>query len=336
MNHWIANIEFENPWFFLLLGLVPFIMYWRLYRTSRKAYYFPLPSLRGVSAIRSFRQHLYTALPWIRLLIFVLLVVGLTRPRLALKEEQVKAEGIDIMMIIDLSSSMLSRDFTPNRLEASKEVATRFISNRPYDRIGLTVFSGEAFTLCPLTPDHQVLGNLIGDIQAGILTDGTALGNGLSAAVNRLIDSDAISKVAILLTDGVNNRGYIEPATAIEIAREFGVKVYTIGVGTNGLAQSPVGKNRSGDYYYDYVQVNIDEALLREIARETGGKYYRATNEAELQQVYDEIDALEKTEIELNVFKRYSDEFDKLIWLAFLLLLAEVVLRLTIVKTLPS
>ena len=335
MNNWNGHIEFQHPWFFLLFALLPFLAYWHFFRLPGRVFHFPLPSLEGIRPQKSVRYYIYRSLPWVRLIAFSLMILALARPRLALQEEQVKAEGIDIMMILDLSSSMLSRDFTPNRLEASKVVATSFIRERLYDRIGLTVFSGEAFTLCPVTADHQILENLIGDIQAGILTDGTAIGNGLAAGVNRLVDSEAKSKVAILLTDGVNNRGYIDPGMAIQIAKEFEVKVYTIGVGTNGLAQSPVGKNRNGDYFYDYVQVNIDEALLREIARETGGKYYRATNESELQAVYDEIDALEKTEIELNVFKRYSDEFGNLIWLAFALLLAELMLRLTIVKTLP-
>jgi len=328
-------MEFEDPWYFLLLGLIPLMLFWKYFRSGNYEFFFPVPSLEGVKASGP-KIWLHRLLPYLRMIALILLIIALARPRLALKEEVVKAEGIDIMMIIDLSSSMLSRDFSPNRLEASKKVATDFIDNREYDRIGLTVFSGEAFTLCPLTSDHNVLTGMIDEIQAGILLDGTAIGNGLSAAVNRLKDADSESKVAILLTDGVNNKGYIEPSTAIEIAKEFGVKVYTIGVGTNGLAQSPVGKNRRGEYHYDYVRVNIDEALLRDIARETGAVYYRATNEEELKKVYEEIDSLEKTEIELNVFKRYSDEF---FWFAFaglLLILLELALRLTILRIMPT
>lgn len=335
MINWFQQIEFEHPWFFLLLGLIPLVFYWKQRRSAIYEYFFPLPSLAGIPATRSFRVWLYHLLPILRMLSYAALVVALSNPRLALKEEEVKAEGIDIMMILDLSSSMLARDFNPDRLEVSKRVAGEFIQNRPYDRIGLTVFSGEAFTLCPLTSDHKVLEELIIDIQAGILDDGTAIGNGLSAAVNRLKDSDSKSKVAILLTDGVNNRGYIEPSTAIQIAKEFDIRVYTIGVGTNGLAQTPVGKNRQGGYYYDYVRVNIDEQLLKEIARETGGVYFRATNEEELKQVYDSIDKLEKTEIEFNVFKRYSEEFIWFVWFGFAVFLIEILLRMTVLKTMP-
>lgn len=334
MIDWLQNIEFQHPWFFLLLGIIPLMLFWKRFRASNYEFYFPVPNLTGVK-ISGIRVVLYKILPYLRILALIFLITAMARPRQALKEEVVKAEGIDIMMILDLSSSMLSRDFEPNRLEASKRVARDFIDNRQYDRIGLSVFSGEAFTLCPLTSDHDVLKGLLEEIQAGILKDGTAIGNGLSAAINRLKDSESESQVAILLTDGVNNQGYIEPSTAMEIAREFGVKVYTIGMGTNGLAQSPVGKNRRGEYFYDYVRVNIDEALLREIARETGGVYYRATNEEELKKVYEEIDALEKTEIELNVFKRYNEEFSFFVVIGFLLILLEILLRLTILRTMP-
>jgi len=335
MISWFQNIEFEHPWFLVLLGIIPILMVWQYRYSSRRIFYFPLPTVNGITTTQGLRTLLFRSLPYLRYLILILFILAIARPRLALKEEVVNAEGIDIMMIVDLSSSMLSKDFSPNRLESSKKVAVDFISNREYDRIGLTVFSGEAFTLCPLTSDHEVLNGLIGEIQAGILTDGTAIGNGLSAAINRLKDSDAKSKVAILLTDGVNNKGYIDPELAIEIASEFGVKVYTIGVGTNGLAQSPVGKNRRGEFIYDYVRVNIDENLLRKIARDTGGLYFRAKDENELRQVYDEIDALEKTEIELNVFKRYSEEFEWLVFIGLGLFIFELFLRITILKTLP-
>jgi len=333
--NWWQNIEFEQAWFLLLLGLIPLLVYWKHFHGRRYEYHFPLPNIEGIRGRWTVNTRIYQALPYIRMIALAAFIIAMARPKLALKEEVVKADGIDIMMVLDLSSSMLSRDFKPNRLEASKLVAKDFISNRPYDRIGLSVFSGEAFTLCPLTGDHEVLNQMIDEVQAGILLDGTAIGNGLSAAVNRLKDADTESKVAILLTDGVNNRGYIEPATAIRIASEFGVRVYTIGVGTNGLAQSPVGKNRQGEYYDDYVRVNIDEALLREIARETGGQYYRAKNEEELKAVYDEIDKLEKTEIEINVFKRYSDEFAWFVWTGMILFFMEILLRWTLLKTMP-
>lgn len=336
MIGWLQNIEFEHPWFFLLLGVIPLLLIWQFRFAEKKRFYFPVPTVQGFKGGKGWRIWLYHALPYVRYLVLILLIIALARPRLALKEEVVRAEGIDIMMILDLSSSMLSKDFKPNRLEASKKVAKDFITNREYDRIGLTVFSGEAFTLCPLTSDHEILNGLIDQIEAGVLVDGTAIGNGLSAAVNRLKDAETKSKVAILLTDGVNNKGYIDPELAIQIASEFGVKVYTIGVGSNGLAQSPVGKNRRGEYIYDYVRVNIDETLLRQIARETGGQYFRATDENELREVYDEIDQLEKTEIEFNVFKRYSEEFDRFVWLALGLFVLALLLRLTVLKSLPG
>jgi Ca-activated chloride channel family protein len=336
MIDWIQNIEFEHPWFLLIIGIIPVLILGRIKWTSRRQYDFPVPTLKGIGSYKTFRYHLNLFLPYLRYLALILFIIALARPRLPLKEETVNAEGIDIMMVLDLSSSMLSRDFKPNRLEASKKVASEFILNRTYDRIGLTVFSAESFTMCPLTGDHEVLIDMMDDVEAGILEDGTAIGNGLSTAVNRLKDSDSKSRVAILLTDGVNNRGYIDPELAIQIAREFNIKVYTIGVGTNGLAQSPIGKNLRGDYIYDYVRVNIDENLLREIARETGGLYFRAKDETELQQVYNEIDALEKTKVELNVFKRYSEEFEWFVLFGFGLFLLEILLRFTILKTMPA
>jgi len=336
MINWIQQLEFEHPWFLLLLGLLPLMLFWKYKKAKAYEFFFPIPSIGGLTSTKSIKSNIYLLLPYLRVLALLFLIVAMARPRLALKEEVVKAEGIDIMLILDLSSSMLSKDFNPNRLEASKKVAKEFVAAREYDRIGLSVFSGEAFTLCPLTSDHKVLNALLDDIQAGILTDGTAIGNGLSAAINRLKDTESKSKVAILLTDGVNNRGYIDPETASQIAVEFGIKVYTIGVGTNGLAQSPVGKNRRGDYYYDYVRVNIDEQLLRMIANQSGGKYFRATNETELKDIYDEIDQLEKTKIEQNVFKRYNDEFEWLVWIGLGILLLELLLGLTFLKTMPG
>lgn len=336
MINWIQQLEFEHPWFLLLLGLLPLMLFWKHKKAKTFEFFFPVPSIEGISSTKTIKSSIYSLLPYLRVLALLFLIVAMARPRLALKEEVVKAEGIDIMLILDLSSSMLSKDFSPNRLEASKKVAKEFVAAREYDRIGLSVFSGEAFTLCPLTSDHNVLNALLDDIQAGILTDGTAIGNGLSAAINRLKDTESKSKVAILLTDGVNNRGYIDPETASQIAVEFGIKVYTIGVGTNGLAQSPVGKNRMGDFYYDYVRVNIDEQLLRMIAKESGGKYFRATNETELKDIYDEIDQLEKTKIEQNVFKRYNDEFEWLVWIGLGILLLELLLSFTLLKTMPG
>jgi len=230
---------------------------------------------------------------------------------------------------------MLAQDFKPDRLEVSKRVASEFVDKRQYDRVGLVVFAGESFTQCPITTDHRVVKDFMSNLSCGLLEDGTAIGMGLASAVNRLKTSEAKSKVVILLTDGVNNAGYIKPNTAADIAKEFDVKVYTIGVGSMGQALSPVSRRSDGRYIFGMARVEIDETLLREIAQMTGGRYYRATTEQSLEAIYAEIDQLEKTEIDVTVFKRYSEEFGRfMIWgMGFLLL--ELVLRFTVLKTLP-
>lgn len=268
----------------------------------------------------------------LRLLSLSLLIVAMARPQLTLTEEKVEAEGIDIMLAIDLSSSMLSRDFQPDRISVSKMVAKEFVEKRPYDRLGLAVFSGEAFTQCPLTTDHLILTDFLESIQVGMLTDGTAIGMGLATAVNRIKNSESKSKVVILLTDGVNNQGYIDPITAAQIAKEYGVSVYTIGVGTEGMALSPVNRRLNGQYSFGMAKVEIDEALLEEISKLTGGKYYRAIDRESLEQIYEEINELEKTKIEVNVFKRYKEEFRRFLIFGLLLLLVEIVLRNTVLK----
>jgi Ca-activated chloride channel family protein len=263
------------------------------------------------------------------------LIVALARPQLTLKEEQIKAEGIDIMLAMDLSSSMLAQDFKPDRLTVSKVVASDFVDKREYDRIGLSVFAGESFTQCPLTTDHRVVKDFLGGLTCGILDDGTAIGMGLASAVNRLKDSEAKSKVVILLTDGVNNSGYIKPLTAAEIAREIGVRVYTIGVGSIGEAVSPISRRSNGTYVFGIARVEIDEALLAEIAQMTGGKYFRATTAEGLEEIYREIDRLEKTEMDIKVMRRYSEEFRFFLWLGLGLLFFELLLRFTLLRTIP-
>jgi Ca-activated chloride channel family protein len=229
----------------------------------------------------------------------------------------------------------LAQDFKPDRLEASKNVAIEFIGKRQYDRIGLAVFAGEAFTQCPLTTDHRVLIDFVEGLRCGILEDGTAIGMGLATAVNRIKDSQAKSKVIILLTDGVNNSGYVKPLTAAEIAKEFGVKVYTIGVGQEGEALTPISRRSDGRYVFGLARVEIDEELLRQIASLTGGKYFRATTARSLEAIYDEIDRLEKTEIEVTSVKRYSEEFYRFVWLAIFLLGLELLLRYAVLRTIP-
>jgi Ca-activated chloride channel family protein len=244
--------------------------------------------------------------------------LALARPQLTLKEEEVNAEGIDIIISMDTSSSMLNRDFRPNRIEASKKMAAEFVTKRKYDRIGLVVFAAEAFTQCPLTTDHAVIRSFISSLQCGMLEDGTAIGMGLASAVNRLKESEAKSKIIILLTDGLNSEGYINPDTAADIAKEFGIKIYTIGIGRAGRFKN-----------------SIDEPLLNAIAQKTGGLYYRAQSEAALSQIYDQIDQLEKTKVEINTFKRYSEEFRRFLTWGLIFLGLEYLLKYTLLKTFP-
>ena len=294
-----------------------------------------MPTLEVAAGLKSWKADFLKLLPLLRALAFVSLVVALARPQLTLKEESIKAEGIDIFLAIDLSSSMLAQDFNPDRLEVCKRVAIEFVEKRQYDRIGLAVFSGEAFTQCPLTTDHRVLVDFIERLRCGILEDGTAIGMGLATAVNRIKDSPGKSKVVILLTDGVNNAGYVKPLTAAEIAKEFGVKVYTIGVGQEGHAVSPISRRSDGSYVMGMAQVEIDEELLQQISEMTGGKYFRATTARSLEKIYDEIDRLEKTEVEMTSVKRYSEEFYRFVWLAVFILLVEIILRYIALRSIP-
>jgi len=335
MDSLFPNIEFVHPWILLLLLLIPCIWFWQYVKNKRTDTFFTLPSLEPIMEVKTLRSSIAPWMPALRALSYAFLVIALARPQLALKEEEVKAEGIDIMLIMDLSSSMLAQDFKPDRLEVSKEVAKEFVDKRTYDRLGLVVFAGESFTQCPLTTDHRVVKDFLSELSCGLLEDGTAIGMGLASAVNRLKESEAESKVVILLTDGVNNAGYIAPNTAAEIAEEFDIKVYTIGVGSIGQALSPVSRRSDGRYIFGMARVEIDEELLQNIANMTGGKYYRATTAESLEAIYAEIDQLEKTEIDVTVFKKYSEEFRKFMIWGFGFLLLEILLRLTLLKTLP-
>ncbi|MBE0667869.1 MAG: VWA domain-containing protein, partial [Bacteroidales bacterium] len=279
---------------------------------------------------KTFRHYLRHVLFGLRLMVLSLVIIVIARPQNVDKWQSSTTEGIDIVLAIDISGSMLARDFNPDRLEASKNVATEFISGRPYDRMGLTVFSGESFTQCPLTSDHAVLINLLREVKSGIIEDGTAIGVGLATAINRIKDSDAISKVIILLTDGVNNRGAIDPLTAAEIAKTFGIRVYTIGVGSMGYADYPV--QTPFGIQYQKMQVEIDEALLEKIALMTGGMYFRATDNTSLQQVYSEIDKLEKSKIETREHSKREEIFMPWALAAALLLTTELLLRYLLMK----
>ncbi|MDE3248874.1 MAG: VWA domain-containing protein [Bacteroidota bacterium] len=327
------NIQFAWPWALLLLLLLP-LMIWYYLRGKRAAAGVLVSSVANVKGLRSWKtmlRHLPFAL---RLLAMGCIIIALARPQTRNDEELVNGEGVDIVLSIDVSGSMLAQDFSPNRMEAAKEVAANFVANRPTDRIAVVIFSGESFTLCPLTTDQQVLKTQIYNIQSGLLEDGTAIGSGLATSVDRLRASKSKSKVVILLTDGENNGGQIPPLTAKELARATGVKVYTIGVGTEGYAQTPM-QTQSGAVVMQREKVNIDEKLLTQIANETGGKYFRAKDNESLKNIYAEIDKLEKSKIEITALRRYSEKFFPFAILALFFLLTEWVLRMTVFKKFP-
>jgi Ca-activated chloride channel homolog len=282
----------------------------------------------------SYKEILSHVIFGLRMLVFGLLVIALARPQSSNSWENVTTQGIDIVLALDISSSMLAQDLKPDRLEASKDVAIEFISGRPDDRIGLVVFSGESFTQCPLTTDHSVLINLFKDIKSGMIEDGTAIGVGLANAVNRLKDSEAISKVIILLTDGVNNQGAINPITAAELAKTFGIRVYTIGVGSEGMANYPA-QDMFGRTRMVPMEVEIDEETLQQISDITDGKYFRATDNNKLRQIYQEIDRLEKSKINVKEFSRKNEEYFPFVLTAFVLLLFEFLVKKTILRSIP-
>ena len=331
----IHNIEFSSPYWLLLLAIIPLMLLYKYYSKRQEIEPMTFSTLESISGLYSWKEKAIKYLPILRYLALAALMLAMARPQQSLKEEVVKAEGIDIILAMDLSSSMLAKDFDPDRLTVSKEVAAKFVDKRVYDRIGLVVFAGDSFTQTPLTTDHNILKDFLANIECGMLDDGTAIGMGLATATNRLKNSKSKSKVIILLTDGVNNAGYIKPLTAAEIAKEYDMKIYTIGVGTTGAALTPVNRRNDGKFVFGMSKVNIDEKLLSEISKMTGGRYFRATDEAMLNSIYDEIDQLEKTEMEVNVFKRYKDIFRIPLMLAFGLLLLEFILRQTILRTLP-
>ena len=330
----LENISFLNPYWFLGLLLIPAMGAWYFLQREKRYANLNLPSLEAFGE-SSWRGKLRILLPILRALTVASLIFALARPQKTLKEQEITADGVDIVLVMDLSSSMLAQDFNPDRLEVSKMVASDFVDKRQYDRIGLAVFAGEAFTQCPLTTDHRVLKEFLAGLQCGILEDGTAIGMGLSTAVNRLKDSEAKSKIVILLTDGDNNAGYIKPLTAAEIARELGVKVYTIGVGSRGSARTPVRRRSNGDYVFGLAEVKFDEDLLKQLSEMTGGQYFRAIDKQSLEQIYQTIDQLEKTKIEVTTIKRYSEEFYFFALLGIVFIVLEIFLRYTVFRTIP-
>ncbi|MEI7596782.1 MAG: VWA domain-containing protein [Bacteroidota bacterium] len=330
----LQGLTFQNIFFLWGLLIIPLliVLYIKKYSLQK-----PSITLSNTSIFiydKKSGRVKYMHIPFIlRLIVITLLIVALARPQKTSSKQDINIEGIDIIMSLDISGSMLAEDFKPNRLEAAKDVASEFIKNRPNDRVGLVVFSGETFTQCPLTSDHSVLINLFKDIKSGMIEDGTALGDGLATSINRLKNSKAISKVIILLTDGINNQGSMDPKSAADIAKLNGIRVYTIGVGSYGTAPYPVmtpfGKQ------YQNMEVQIDESLLKSIAKTTNGSYFRATSKNKLKGIYQEIDKLEKSKIDISEYSKRTEMFAPLALIAFLFLLIEVILRYTFFKTLP-
>lgn len=334
MISWFTSLSFMYPWVLLFLLIVPIylIWYWFKGKNSKTVFRMSLHN-RTTKLGNSIKAKLYPILLIFRIFAFILVIFAIARPQSKNSKRNVYSEGIDIIISLDISGSMLAEDFKPNRLQASKEVAKTFIDSRPQDRIGLVVFSGESFTQCPLTSDHRVLYGLIDEVKSGMIEDGTAIGDGLGTAVNRLRFSKAKSKVIILLTDGVNNMGFMDPMSGAEIAKKMGIRVYTIGVGKMGKAPYPI-KTPFG-IQYQQMDVEIDEPLLKDIAQNTGGKYYRATDKSKMESIYKEIDSLEKTIIDVMVYDRRSEEFIPFLLIALILLISELILRKTIFSTIP-
>lgn len=330
------GMEFVNKEFFWLLLALPLAILWYVFKNKKQTAELKISSLKGFKVTSSWLPKLRHLLFVLRLTALALLITALARPQTVDVSTKTKTtRGIDIVMAIDVSASMLAKDLSPNRLEALKEVASDFIKGRPNDRIGLVEYAGESYTKTPITSDKAIVLRSLASVKYNtIIEGGTAIGMGLATAVNRLKDSKAISKVIILLTDGVNNSGFIDPKIASELAVEYGIKVYAIGLGTNGMALTPIAIDpRTGNFQYGRSQVEIDEALLKEIANATGGQYFRATNNKKLEEIYSEINKLEKTEIEEFKFYNYEEKYRPLVLLAGLLLLLELLLRYTVFRS---
>lgn len=330
---WLQHIKFAHPAFFGLLLLLILPVYWYMKKGRQKQGTLLISSVKSFAGTKSWKNT-FRHVPFIcRMLALTCLILALARPQLRNDEQFTTGEGIDIVLCLDISGSMLAQDFTPNRMEAAKNVASTFIDGRPTDRIGLVIFSGESFTMCPLTTDRSVLKTQLSNVQSGLLEDGTAIGDGLATSVERLQSSKAKTKVIILLTDGENNGGFIDPNAAKEIAKSIGVRVYTVGVGSEGYAQVPI--QTPGGVIVQRQKVNIDEKLLTQIASETGGKYFRAKDNESLSAIYKEIDQLEKSKIEISTFTHYSEQFFPFALAAAAFLLLEFVLRFTFFRKFP-
>ena len=331
----MKEVTFLNPQFFWLFLLLPLAIGWYLWKRKQQAPTLKISSLKGFQTKNSFLAKLQPLIFVMRLMALSALIVAMARPRTVDISNKTKTtKGIDIVIAVDVSGSMLAKDLIPNRMEALKRVASDFVEERPNDRIGLVVYAAEAYTKTPVTSDKSVILGAVNSIKYdNTLQDGTGIGMGLTTAVNRLKDSKAKSKVIILLTDGVNNAGFIEPETASDIAEQYGIKVYTIGIGTNGMAEFPYAIAPNGQFLFRMMQVEIDEKLMKSIARKTGGKYFRATSNSKLAQIYKEINKLETTEIEELRFYDYDEKYRPFVWLAGILVLLEIGLRNTIFRS---
>lgn len=330
---YLQNITFGQKQFLYLLALIPLLIIWKIYKGRQQQASLGISSINTVSNTSSWKNALMHIPFILRLLALACIIMALARPQTSNDEQQSEGEGIAIILCIDVSGSMTAQDFTPNRLEAAKQVAQDFVDQRISDKIGIVIFSGESFTQCPLTTDHGVLKMQIQQIRNGLLADGTAIGSGLATSVDRLRNSKERSKIIILLTDGINNSGLIDPSTAMEIAKTYGIKVYTVGVGTEGYAATPV--NTPMGVVMQNEKVAIDEKLLQRISYETGGAYFRAKDNESLKNIYSQIDRLEKSKVQITVYHRYTEKFYPFVFAALAFLLLEAVLKFTIFRKFP-
>ncbi len=327
------NVEFANPEYFWVLALIPILVLYKIFVSNNRKTTLNYSDTKPFEGTKNWKVRLRELPFFIRLIIIGLIAIILARPQTTSGEEKVTSEGIDIVLALDVSTSMLAQDLQPNRIKAAKKTAEEFIDNRPNDRIGLVVFAGQSFTQSPITVDHTILKELLDKLETGMVQDGTAIGMGLATSVSRLKESEAKSRVVILLTDGDNNSGSVSPETAAEIAKTFGIRVYTIGVGTKGKAKYPV--QTPFGTRTQYIDVKLDEAILTKIADITDGKYFRATNNKSLADIYEQIDELEKTKVDVAYFSNHTELYYPYAIAAIALLFIEMLLRFTIFRKLP-
>lgn len=326
------EVQFVRPWLLWFTALPLFAVVWKLWRETKRGTRLRVSATTPISGSHTIRTRMRYIPYTTRAIAIALLIVAVAQPQTADHGSTFDTEGIDIVLAIDVSGSMKAQDLKPDRLRAARDVAMKFTAARQNDRIGVVVFAGEAFTQCPLTIDRGIVQNLLQEVRGDVLVDGTAIGMGLATSIARLQNSDAKSKVVILLTDGSNNAGEISPETAAEIALQYDVRVYTIGVGKQGMAPFPM-QDMFGNTVLRNMQVDIDEATLKDIASRTGGEYFRATNNSSLEDIYDRIDQLEKTTIEVTEYSNYTDHYAFLALMAAILLLFDSILRLTVLKS---